>query len=215
MPDEYLAGLSTETTITAAELCTAGMWERVSGGYRVLSWEAVQVCLDRVREIKREDPRALAWEREREAQALAQMATAMVCMPGPVSAHRARDPGTHARRMGAVAQHGAGSIVRQREPGQWYFRFKASLPPTATASSSTPAVPAGSPRRSGLPRASPRFTWPGFTTMQDSARTVALPTATSTGTYPKAATVTALVAAWGFRFPGVPWSAFLPVRSPR
>ena len=38
VPDEYLDGLSTETTITAAELCTAGMWERAGGGYRVLDW---------------------------------------------------------------------------------------------------------------------------------------------------------------------------------
>ena len=36
---------ATETTIIAAELCTAGMWERVDGGYRVLDWEAVEVCL--------------------------------------------------------------------------------------------------------------------------------------------------------------------------
>ena len=68
VPDEYLDGLSTETTITAAELCTAGMWERVDGGYRVLDWEAVEVCLDRVRKKRGEDPQALAWEREREAK---------------------------------------------------------------------------------------------------------------------------------------------------
>ena len=30
VPDEYLDVLRTETTITAAELCTSGMWERVS-----------------------------------------------------------------------------------------------------------------------------------------------------------------------------------------
>ena len=52
VPDEYLSGLDTETTITAAELCTAGVWERVDGGYRVLDWEAVEVCLDQVRQIR-------------------------------------------------------------------------------------------------------------------------------------------------------------------
>lgn len=36
VPDQYLDGLSTETTTTAAKLCTAGMWERAGGGYRVL-----------------------------------------------------------------------------------------------------------------------------------------------------------------------------------
>ena len=44
MPDEYLDDLSMETTITAAELCTADMWERVGGEYRVLDWEAAEVC---------------------------------------------------------------------------------------------------------------------------------------------------------------------------
>src|SRR5439155_9984276 len=47
VPDEYLDGLRAETTIPAAELCAIGMWERVGGGYRVLDWEAVEVCLDR------------------------------------------------------------------------------------------------------------------------------------------------------------------------
>ena len=37
VPDEYLADLNMETTITAAELCTADMWERVGGGYRSTS----------------------------------------------------------------------------------------------------------------------------------------------------------------------------------
>jgi hypothetical protein len=39
VPDDYLEhldGLAIETTITAAELCTIGMWERIDGGYRVL-----------------------------------------------------------------------------------------------------------------------------------------------------------------------------------
>jgi hypothetical protein len=53
VPDDYLEhldGLAIETTITAAELCTVGMWDRVDGGYRVLDWEAVEVCLDLVRQ---------------------------------------------------------------------------------------------------------------------------------------------------------------------
>ena len=40
---EHLDGLAIETTITAVELCTIGMWERVNGGYRVLDWEAVEI----------------------------------------------------------------------------------------------------------------------------------------------------------------------------
>ena len=57
---EYLDGLATETTITAAELCTVGTWERVDGGYRVLDLEAVEVCLDHVHEIPGEDAQASA-----------------------------------------------------------------------------------------------------------------------------------------------------------
>ena len=48
VPDQYLAGRGSETTITAAELCAAGMWEhveRVDGGYRVLDQDAVDVCV--------------------------------------------------------------------------------------------------------------------------------------------------------------------------
>ena len=113
VPDEYLSGLDTETTITAAELCTAGVWERVDGGYRMLDWEAVEVCLDQVRQIRGEDPQALAWEREREARVLAQMATAMVVTPPcaacgtPATRIELVAPGAVARRVGAVAQHSA------------------------------------------------------------------------------------------------------------
>ena len=42
VPDDYLEhldGLGIETTITAAELCAIGTWERVGGGYRILDWE--------------------------------------------------------------------------------------------------------------------------------------------------------------------------------
>ena len=117
VPDDYLEhldGLSIETTITAAELCTIGTWERVDGGYRVLDWEAVEVCLDQVRQSQGEDPQALAWDREREAKVRAQMAEAMVVTPpcavcGTPSARvELVAPGQRARRVGAVAQHRAG-----------------------------------------------------------------------------------------------------------
>ena len=45
VPDDYLEhldGLGVETTITAAELCAIGTWERAGGGYRILDWEAVE-----------------------------------------------------------------------------------------------------------------------------------------------------------------------------
>jgi hypothetical protein len=55
VPHEYLTAFGTQTTVTAAVLCTVGMWERVDGGYRVLDWEAVEVCLNQLREIRSED----------------------------------------------------------------------------------------------------------------------------------------------------------------
>jgi hypothetical protein len=133
VPDDYLEhldGLSIETTITAAELCTSGMWQRVDGGYRVLDWEAVNVCLDQVRQLNGKDARALPWEREREASACAQMARPMVVTP-PCAVC-----GTSSARVELVApgQLPAGweqwpgtvrvGLARQREPGQWYLLVK-------------------------------------------------------------------------------------------
>jgi hypothetical protein len=133
VPDDYLEhldGLHIETTITAAELCAIGTWERIDGGYRVLDWEAVEVCLDHVREISGEDLQALAWEQEHEAQVRAQMATAMV-VPPPCA-----ECGSPSARIELVApgHFPAGweqwpstvqdIISRQRKPGQWYLVFK-------------------------------------------------------------------------------------------
>src|ERR1019366_6969861 len=109
VPDDYLEhldGLAIETTITAAELCTIGTWERVGGGYRVLDWEAVEVCLDQVRQLSGEDEQALAWEREREA--LVELEA-----PGRLPAQWEQWPRTV-----------QDSIERQRQPGQWYLLFQ-------------------------------------------------------------------------------------------
>jgi len=133
VPDDYLEhldGLAIETTITAAELCTVGMWERVDGGYRVLDWEAVEVCLDQVRQRRGEDERALAWERERETKVQAQMATAIVVTPpcavcGTPSARvELVAPGQVPAEWEQWPSTVQGNIVRQREPEQWYLLFK-------------------------------------------------------------------------------------------
>jgi hypothetical protein len=63
--DEYLASLTKadldslgdDPAFLAAELCAVGVWEPVAGGYRVLDAFAVQVCADRVRELREEDAR--------------------------------------------------------------------------------------------------------------------------------------------------------------
>ncbi len=199
VPDDYLEhldGLAIETTITAAELCTAGMWERVDGGYRVLDWEAVEVCLDQVRQRWGEDEQALAWEREREALVQAQMAQAMVVTP-PEPPQRASsslplDAFPPSGNSGPALCRTASSGSASRDSGTRCS--KASLPATATATPLTPAGPAGSPRRSGFLCPSPRSTAPASMTMQDSARTATPRIATSTGTYRRAAMVTALAA---------------------
>jgi hypothetical protein len=133
VPDDYLEhldGLSIETTITAAELCAIGTWERVDGGYRVLDWEAVEVALDHVREIRGEDSKALAWEQEREAQMQAQMATALVVTPpcaecgNPSSRIELVAPGHRPAGWEQRPSTVQASILRRREPGQWYLLFK-------------------------------------------------------------------------------------------
>jgi hypothetical protein len=133
VPDDYLEhldGLSIETTITAAELCTAGMWERVDGGYRVLDWEAVEVCLDLVRQRRGQDPQAAAWERDREALVQAQMATATVVTPPcavcgiPSARIELVAPGQLPADWDQWPRTVQDTIVRRREPGQWYLLFK-------------------------------------------------------------------------------------------
>ena len=200
VPDDYLEhlnGLGIETTITAAELCAIGTWERVGGGYRVLDWEAVEVCLDRVRQDTGDDPRALACEREHEARIQARMATPMVVTP-PCAA--CGTPATHIELLAPAScpPDGTSGLAPHRaascgHPGQDSGTSCARTPPPApaTAAPSTTASPGASPGRSGLPCASPRSAPPGSTTTQDSAPTAKSPTATSTGTHPTPDTATA------------------------
>ena len=130
VPDDYLEhldGLGIETTITAAELCAIGTWERVGGGYRVLDWEAVEVCLGMVRQDNGEDPRALAWDREHEARIQARMATPMVVTPpcaacGTPAAHiELLAPGQLPAGWDQRPSIARGSFLRPPWPGQWYL----------------------------------------------------------------------------------------------
>ena len=103
------------------------MWERADGGYRILDWEAVEYALDLVRQRTGEDPLALAADREHEAKIQAHMAKPMVVTP-PCAACRA--PAAHIELV-APGQLPAGcdqwpstvqgSILRRRQPGQWYL----------------------------------------------------------------------------------------------
>lgn len=70
IPDESLCTLTgkdlhspgADPASLAEELCTAEMWERADGGYRILDVRAVQACMDHVRELREKDKRAPARE---------------------------------------------------------------------------------------------------------------------------------------------------------
>jgi len=51
VPEAYLAGLGTGTAALVAELCSAGVWERAGGGYRILDRDAVGRCQDLARQL--------------------------------------------------------------------------------------------------------------------------------------------------------------------
>jgi hypothetical protein len=49
--DDYLNAISAETTVTAAELCAAQMWQRVDGGYELLDREMVDLAVEQSRKM--------------------------------------------------------------------------------------------------------------------------------------------------------------------
>ena len=90
VPDEYLANLTgeeldspgTNPAMLATELCTADMWRRIDGGYRVLDWPAVQASIEHVRELRTVDKPAR--NRETRAVKLARQGTSVPpAVPGP------------------------------------------------------------------------------------------------------------------------------------
>ena len=95
-----------------------------------MAWAWPRRALDGVRQRRGEDPKALAAERDHEAKTWAHMATPMVVTP-PCAAC-----GTPSARVELVAPGQVpaeweqwpgtvqASIVRQRQPGQWYLLFK-------------------------------------------------------------------------------------------
>jgi hypothetical protein len=49
--DDYLNAISAETTVTAAELCAAQMWQRVDSGYELLDREIVDLAVEQLRKM--------------------------------------------------------------------------------------------------------------------------------------------------------------------
>src|SRR6266496_2246569 len=68
------------TAALAGELCSAGVWERAGGGYRILDRDAVGRCQDLARQLSGEAVRVRAQDHAR-AQLMPQMARAMVVTP--------------------------------------------------------------------------------------------------------------------------------------
>ena len=66
VPDTYLDGLGTGTAAMTAELCSAGVWERAGGGYRILDRDAVGRCQDLARQLSGEAARVRARIRARD-----------------------------------------------------------------------------------------------------------------------------------------------------
>jgi hypothetical protein len=84
VPDTYLDGLGTGTAVLAAELCSAGIWERAEGGYLILDRDAIGRCQDLARQLSGEAARSRSRIRARDharAQLMPEMAQAMVVTP--------------------------------------------------------------------------------------------------------------------------------------
>ena len=131
MPDAYLAGLGTGTTVMAAELCSAGVWERADGGgYRILNRDAVGRCQDLARQLFGEAARVRARIRARDharAQLMPQMARAMVvtllcaACGAPATRIELVGPGQLPAQWEHWPPTVRDSFRRDRGPGQWYL----------------------------------------------------------------------------------------------
>ena len=130
VPDTYLVGLGTGTAALAAELCSAGVWERAGGGYRILDRDAVGRCQDLARRLFGEAARVRARIRAREqarAQLMPEMAEAMVVTPlcaacgAPATRIELVGPGQLPARWEQWPGTVRDSFLRCRGPGQWYL----------------------------------------------------------------------------------------------
>ena len=158
-----------------------------------------QPRLDQIRRIRGEDPQAVAWEAEREAQVHAQMAKAMVVTPpcAVCQAPSARIELVAPGELPAGWEHWDGrrrdSFLQHREPDRWLLIRHGRCYREGDRGDPIDASRAGQIAIAFRPPLSfVQVHNAGFdATMQDSARTATPRTATGTGTYARAATVTA------------------------
>lgn len=113
--DDELGHPGADPWLLAAERCGAGIWERTEGGYRVLDEEAVQVCVDRVRELREQDA-WLAGVSER-APAVAAAGTTRFGTGYQKGRLPASDAGSAARSPASCASSVRASSTTSRRPG--------------------------------------------------------------------------------------------------
>lgn len=53
--DDYLNAIAAETTVTVAELCAAGLWQRAEGGYEVLDGDMLRVATQFTAKMERDE----------------------------------------------------------------------------------------------------------------------------------------------------------------
>jgi hypothetical protein len=130
VPDAYLDGLGTGTAVMVAELCSAGVWERAGGGYRILDRDAVGRCQDLARELSGEAARVRARIRARDqarAQLMPEMAQAMVVTApcaacgAPATRIELVAPGQLPAQWEQWPRTVRDHFMRHRGPGQWYL----------------------------------------------------------------------------------------------
>ncbi len=139
----------------AAELYSAGVWER-AGGYKILDRDAAGRCQDLARELWGEAARIRARDDAR-AQLMPQMAQAMVVTPpcaacgAPATRIELVAPGQLPARWEHWPPAVRDSFRRHRGPGQWYLIVDG----VAAGNGYGNPVPAGGGRadRPGVPAA--------------------------------------------------------------
>jgi hypothetical protein len=131
VPDDCLEqpeSPGTDTTATAAALCTLGVWERADGGYRILDRELAGYALDAVCQRRTgEDPEALTGKHDHETKAWAFLARPVIITPRcaicGIDSTRVETvaPGQVLARWDKLPRIIQDGIIQARRPGMWHL----------------------------------------------------------------------------------------------